>query len=74
MNISLVLTHVKNSNIEDGMKQSLTLILDKAIGDADIVARLEEEIQDLEHGLIKARLPLNNPFLKILKRIKEDDK
>ena len=57
--------------MEDGMKQSLTLILDKALGDADIVARLEEEIHDLENGLIRVKLPLNNPFLKILKRIRD---
>ena len=65
---------LKNSNLDEGMKQSLAIILDKALGDADIVARLEEEIRDLENGLIKGGLSLNNPFLKILKRIKEDDK
>ena len=71
MNINLVLMKIKHSDMDDGMKQSLSLILDKALGDGDIVARLEEEINDLENGLIKSRLPLNNPFLKILKRIRD---
>ena len=58
MNISLVLTKVQHSDMDDGMKQSLSLILDKAMGDGDIVARLEEEIQDLENGLKKAGLEI----------------
>ena len=57
---------VKHSDMDDGMKQSLYLILDKALGDGDIVARLEDEIRELEKG------PLENPFLTILKRIKNE--
>ena len=71
MNINLVLMKIKHSNMDEGMKQSLSLILDKALGDGDIVARLEEEINDLENGLEKAHLPFENPFLKILKRIRD---
>lgn len=57
--------------MDEGMKQSLSLILDKALGDGDIVARLEEEIQDFENKLKKSNLPLNNPLLLILKRIQD---
>ncbi len=63
---------VKHSDMDEGMKQSLYLILDKALGDGDIVARLEDEIRELENGLKKAYPPLENPFLKILKRIKNE--
>lgn len=71
MNINLVLMKIKHSNMDEGMKQSLSLILDKALGDGDIVARLEEEIQDFENKLKKSNLPLNNPLLLILKRIQD---
>jgi len=66
MNINLVMMKVKHSDMDDGMKQSIYLILDKALGDGDIVARLEDEIRELEKG------PLENPFLIILKRIKDE--
>ncbi len=71
MNINLALTKVKHSDLDESMKQSISLILDKALGDGDIVARLEDEIRDFEHGLKKAKLQPNPPFLKILKRIRD---
>ena len=71
MNINLALTKVKHSDLDDGMKQSIALILDKALVDGDTVARLEDEIRDFENGLKKANLQPNPPFLKILKRIRD---
>ena len=45
MNINLVLMKIKHSDMDDGMKHALGLILDKALEDADTVARLEESIK-----------------------------
>lgn len=40
-----LLSEIQNSNLSEHSKKSLLLILDKAIGDADIVARLEDELK-----------------------------
>ncbi len=48
MNIKDLLSSISDSNLEKATKGWLNLLIDKAIGDADIVARLESEIAALK--------------------------
>ncbi len=48
MNIKELLSSINDSNLEKATKGWLNLLIDKAITDADIVARLEAEIAELK--------------------------
>ncbi len=48
MNIKDLLSSISDSNLEKTTKGMLNLLIDKAITDADIVARLEAEIAALK--------------------------